>query len=216
MPTTHISLNIPIRTQNFQPLSSFEPLTQYLTLLYFAVIFLLLMKYIIWEWMFSVLILTSTFCMPTVFNNFFPAITTCNYWFSSKKIKEFVIWLFVVSNFQFLSAQLDGIIEVLLYFQNGESFLWEFNSEQLSFELFFNMINIFCKDQPWSEPTFPYQCLKILKKWQIFVASSFISKRDRGRVEHPLLARDPSLARFFDNLTEITCVKERIVEFFFH
>ncbi len=35
------------------------------------------------------------------------------------------------------------------------------------------------------------------------------------RVKHPLLARVPSLARFFDNLIEITRVKERVVEFFF-
>ncbi len=35
------------------------------------------------------------------------------------------------------------------------------------------------------------------------------------RVKRPLLARVPSLTRFFDNLTEITYVKERVVEFFF-
>ncbi len=34
------------------------------------------------------------------------------------------------------------------------------------------------------------------------------------RVKRPLLARVPSLARVFDNLTEITRVKERVVEFF--
>ncbi len=35
------------------------------------------------------------------------------------------------------------------------------------------------------------------------------------RVKRPLLARVPSLARFFfDNLTEITCVKKWVVEFF--
>ncbi len=36
-----------------------------------------------------------------------------------------------------------------------------------------------------------------------------------SRVKRPLLTRVPSLARFFDNLTEITCVKERVVEFLF-
>ncbi len=30
-----------------------------------------------------------------------------------------------------------------------------------------------------------------------------------------LLARVPSLVRFFDNLTDITCVKEQVAEFFF-
>ncbi len=35
------------------------------------------------------------------------------------------------------------------------------------------------------------------------------------RVKRPLLARVPSLARFVDNLTEITRVKECVVEFFF-
>ncbi len=34
------------------------------------------------------------------------------------------------------------------------------------------------------------------------------------RVKRPLLVRVPSLARFFDDLTEITCVKEQVVEFF--
>ncbi len=36
-----------------------------------------------------------------------------------------------------------------------------------------------------------------------------------SRVKRPLLARVPSLTRFFNNLTEITCMKERVVEFFF-
>ncbi len=36
----------------------------------------------------------------------------------------------------------------------------------------------------------------------------------QNRVKRPLLTRVTSLARFFDNLTEITYVKERIVEFF--
>ncbi len=35
-------------------------------------------------------------------------------------------------------------------------------------------------------------------------------------VKGPLFARVPSSAGFFDNLTEITRVKEGIVEFFFH
>ncbi len=34
-------------------------------------------------------------------------------------------------------------------------------------------------------------------------------------VKRPLLAWVPSLARFFDNLTEITCMKKPVVEFFF-
>ncbi len=33
-------------------------------------------------------------------------------------------------------------------------------------------------------------------------------------VKRPFLARVRSLTRFFDNLTEITRVKERVVEFF--
>ncbi len=36
-----------------------------------------------------------------------------------------------------------------------------------------------------------------------------------NRIKRPPLGRVPSLARFFDNLTEITCVKESVVEFFF-
>ncbi len=42
-----------------------------------------------------------------------------------------------------------------------------------------------------------------------------LDKKIMDRVKRPLLARVPSLARFFDNLTEITCVKEWVVEFFF-
>ncbi len=34
------------------------------------------------------------------------------------------------------------------------------------------------------------------------------------RIKHPLFARVPSLARFFNNLIGITCVKERVLEFF--
>ncbi len=37
----------------------------------------------------------------------------------------------------------------------------------------------------------------------------------QSRVKRPLLARVPSLVRFFDNPKEITCMKERVVEFFF-
>ncbi len=36
-----------------------------------------------------------------------------------------------------------------------------------------------------------------------------------GWVKRPLLARVPSLAKFFVNLTEITRVKEWVVDFFF-
>ncbi len=40
-------------------------------------------------------------------------------------------------------------------------------------------------------------------------------KIELSKIKHPLLARVPSLARFFDNLTEIMCVRERVVECFF-
>ncbi len=36
-----------------------------------------------------------------------------------------------------------------------------------------------------------------------------------SRVKRPLLVKVPSLARFFKNLTEVKCVKEWVVEFFF-
>ncbi len=36
-----------------------------------------------------------------------------------------------------------------------------------------------------------------------------------SKVKRPFLARFPSLARFFDNLIEITCAKEPVVGFFF-
>ncbi len=39
--------------------------------------------------------------------------------------------------------------------------------------------------------------------------------RSKRRVKRPLLDRVSSLAKFLDNLTEITCVKEWVTEFFF-
>ncbi len=54
-----------------------------------------------------------------------------------------------------------------------------------------------------------YMNFKLLK-----CIDKYCSLRFDNRVKHPLLAGDPSLARFFYNLIEIMCVKERVVEFF--
>ncbi len=43
----------------------------------------------------------------------------------------------------------------------------------------------------------------------------FFDADDGSKVKRPLLARVPSLARFVNNLTGITCVKEWVVKFFF-
>ncbi len=59
--------------------------------------------------------------------------------------------------------------------------------------------------------------MKILIKLVNSICIQDLSKNEiENRVKHPLLERVPSLARFFDNLIEITRVKDRVVEFFFH
>ncbi len=50
-----------------------------------------------------------------------------------------------------------GEIEMCVYLL----FYMKFNSQQLLFEQFFDIIVNFCSIQPWSEPTFLFQCMTI-------------------------------------------------------
>ncbi len=77
----------------------------------------------------------------------------------------------------------------------------------------------------WNYERWNYEILFQLSSENFFISclSSVLFIRDcvkNGwnnwrRVKRPLLAWVPSLDRFFDNLTEITCVKEQVAEFFF-
>ncbi len=62
---------------------------------------------------------------------------------------------------------------------------------------------------------FSWKILLFIKVSQRKNCQHFIPDETGYRVKRPPLARVPSLARFFNNLTEVTCVKEQVVKFFF-
>ncbi len=55
----------------------------------------------------------------------------------------------------------------------------------------------------------------IEKKLKAKIYKICVDLKTGYRIERPLLDGVPSLARFFENLTEVTCVKGRVVKFFF-
>ncbi len=82
-------------------------------------------------------------------------------------------------------------------------------------EIFYGKPRFRCQKQPLKIST-PNLVLHLL--WHVLAPENwflgYISINMR-RVKGPLLARVPSLARFFDNPTKITCVRDRVVKSFF-
>ncbi len=74
-----------------------------------------------------VLILILIFWMPTALNKFFLAITTCNYWFSSKKSKNpssNFLWYLIQGYMHIKNCQKFKIYELLNYHGKWKSETW--------------------------------------------------------------------------------------------